>query len=66
MPVELFGRLSNKLFKVMDGMGTRINFHAMMTNFTLDAIGLAGFGKMKGLLRRLLTHLSLLLCILGA
>lgn len=45
MPVELFGNSANKLFTVMDGMDETVDFDDLMTRFTLDAIGLAGFGK---------------------
>lgn len=48
MPTELFGRLCQKALKQMmaemDQDGT-IDFHYMAERFTLDVIGLAGFGK---------------------
>ncbi|CDS08805.1 hypothetical protein LRAMOSA10166 [Lichtheimia ramosa] len=47
MPTELFGRLCQKALKQMmaemDQDGT-IDFHYMAERFTLDVIGLAGFG----------------------
>ncbi|ORY97909.1 cytochrome P-450 cyp509A1, partial [Syncephalastrum racemosum] len=43
MPVELFGRLSHKLFEVMDETGPVVNFENLTTRWTLDALGLAGF-----------------------
>lgn len=45
MPVDLFNRLTHQLFGVMevemdqDGI---IDFHDIMTRFTLEAIGKAG------------------------
>lgn len=44
MPVELFGNLTNKVFKLVDKLGGTVDFVDLMTRFTLDAIGLAGFG----------------------
>lgn len=44
MPVELFGTLTHKLFKLMDNLGETVDYLDLMTRFTLDAIGLAGFG----------------------
>ncbi|KAI9264403.1 cytochrome P450 [Phascolomyces articulosus] len=43
MPIELFGRLTQRLFKVMDASSNPIDFHDMMERWTLEAIGLAGF-----------------------
>ncbi|ORY94873.1 cytochrome P-450 cyp509A1 [Syncephalastrum racemosum] len=44
MPVELFGRLTHKLFRVMDGLDAdNIEFQNLTIRWTLDAIGLAGF-----------------------
>lgn len=45
MPIQLFGSLTNKLFKIMDEMDDTVDFVQLMTRFTLDAIGLAGFGN---------------------
>lgn len=42
MPVELFGRLSHKLFEVMDETGPVVQFENLTTRWTLDALGLAG------------------------
>ncbi|KAI8149500.1 cytochrome P450 [Fennellomyces sp. T-0311] len=44
LPIELFGRLSQKLFTVMDAMDSTVDFHDLTTRFTLDAIGISGFG----------------------
>lgn len=44
MPVELFATLTHKLFRTMDTMDSTVDFLDLMTRFTLDAIGLAGFG----------------------
>ncbi|ORY96310.1 cytochrome P450 [Syncephalastrum racemosum] len=47
MPVELFGQLTHKLFKAMDSPDVdydAVNFHDLMTRWTLSAIGIAGFG----------------------
>ncbi|KAI7884021.1 cytochrome P450 [Lichtheimia hyalospora FSU 10163] len=44
MPVELFGKLTQKVFNAIGGAESEtINFHRMTERFTLDAIGLAGF-----------------------
>ncbi|KAI9485028.1 cytochrome P450 [Zychaea mexicana] len=44
MPIDLFGKLTLKLFNVMDeSLDKPINFPDMTTRWTLDAIGLAGF-----------------------
>ncbi|GAB5591312.1 hypothetical protein Unana1_06212 [Umbelopsis nana] len=43
MPLELFGELTNALFRVMDTMDATVDFLELMTRFTLDAIGRAGF-----------------------
>lgn len=46
MPVELFGRLTHKLFKVIDSSPDgRVDFGDLVTRWTLDAIGLSGFGE---------------------
>jgi cytochrome P450 len=47
MPVELFGQLTHKLFTAMDSPNVDYNavdFHDLMTRWTLSAIGNAGFG----------------------
>lgn len=44
MPVQKFGRLSQKLFTVMDQEQGPINFHDFAQRWTLDAIGINGFG----------------------
>ncbi|RUS18930.1 cytochrome P450 [Endogone sp. FLAS-F59071] len=44
MPVKLFGTLTQKLFEMFEGEGRHIDAHLWMQRFTLDAIGLAGFG----------------------
>ncbi|CDS08804.1 hypothetical protein LRAMOSA10165 [Lichtheimia ramosa] len=44
MPVELFGKLAQKVINVIDqAEGNTVNFHQMTERFALDAIGLAGF-----------------------
>ena len=46
MPVELFGRMSQKVFVQMDAcLDKPVDFYDMMRRFTLDCMGLAGFGK---------------------
>ena len=46
MPVHLFGDLARKLFVELDKqLDTSIEFHEIMVRWTLDAIGIAGFGK---------------------
>lgn len=45
MPVQKFGRLSQKLFTVMDQEQGPVNFHDLAQRWTLDAIGINGFGK---------------------
>ena len=45
MPIELFGKLTQKTLKKMESMdGEQFNFHWLLERFTLDVIGLAGFG----------------------
>ncbi|KAI8140565.1 cytochrome P450 [Fennellomyces sp. T-0311] len=45
MPVELFGQLTQKLFAEIDLKNKSIvDFQNLMTRWTLDALGLAGFG----------------------
>lgn len=46
MPIELFGKLTKKMIYVMDQAKGPIEFHNMTSRITLDAIGLAGFGKL--------------------
>ncbi|KAI8879155.1 cytochrome P450, partial [Backusella circina FSU 941] len=43
MPIEMFGKLTQKLFGVMDGMGKTVDVLDLMERWTLDAIGKAGF-----------------------
>lgn len=45
MPVKLFGKLTQELFKSMETMGDTVNVSDLMERWTLDAIGKAGFGK---------------------
>lgn len=49
MPVKLFGKLTQDMFKVMDDMGETIVITDLLERWTLDAIGKAGFGKKKTL-----------------
>lgn len=51
MPLELFGELTNALFRVMDTMDATVDFLELMTRFTLDAIGRAGFGMNEIVIR---------------
>ncbi|RUS12782.1 cytochrome P450, partial [Endogone sp. FLAS-F59071] len=44
MPVKLFGDLTQVLFKRLEAEGNRIDVHDYMQRFTLDVIGMAGFG----------------------
>lgn len=45
MPVKLFGRMTSKLFNVMDATdGQNLDWHDLMSRWALDIIGLAGFG----------------------
>ncbi|KAF7728619.1 cytochrome P450-dit2 [Apophysomyces ossiformis] len=43
MPVNMFGTLTQHLFKVMDQMDDTVNIVDLMERWTLDAIGKAGF-----------------------
>ncbi|KAG2204329.1 hypothetical protein INT47_009371 [Mucor saturninus] len=43
MPVKLFGKLTQDMFKVMEGMGETIVITDLLERWTLDAIGKAGF-----------------------
>jgi cholesterol 24(S)-hydroxylase len=45
MPVEMFGKLTQKMFGVMDTMEKTVDVVDLMERWTLDAIGKAGFGK---------------------
>jgi hypothetical protein len=49
MPVRLFGRLTQDLFQTMESMDSTVNWSSLMQRWTLDAIGLAGFGKSSSL-----------------
>lgn len=44
MPIHLFAELSHKLMRVMDKMDSTVDIIDLTTRFTLDALGLAGFG----------------------
>jgi hypothetical protein len=44
MPVKLFGKLGQDLFKVMDNMDDTVNVTQLLLRWTLDAIGKAAFG----------------------
>ncbi|CAO3618182.1 unnamed protein product [Mucor hiemalis] len=43
MPVNLFGRLTQDMFRAMEQLGETINVSDMMERLTLDVIGKAGF-----------------------
>lgn len=49
MPVQLFGRMTQKLFAVIDSPSesVTVDWGNLMTRWALDIIGLAGFGKMN-------------------
>jgi cytochrome P450 len=44
-PIKLFGKLTQDLFTAMESMGETVNVSMLMANVALDAIGIAGFGK---------------------
>lgn len=44
MPMKLFGRLTQELFKAIESMGEVVNVSDLMQRLTLEAIGKAGFG----------------------
>ncbi|RUP50861.1 cytochrome P450 [Jimgerdemannia flammicorona] len=44
MPVQLFGALTQALFKKFEADGNRVDVHDYLQRFSLDAIGKAGFG----------------------
>ncbi|CDS03771.1 hypothetical protein LRAMOSA01172 [Lichtheimia ramosa] len=46
MPINIFGQVTHKLFKVMDDESQygSIEVHDLMTRWTLDSLGLAAFG----------------------
>ncbi|KAG0165321.1 cytochrome P450-dit2 [Apophysomyces sp. BC1034] len=44
LPVQLFGNLTQTMFKTMETMDSTINVTKMMERWTLDAIGKAAFG----------------------
>ncbi|KAI8137872.1 cytochrome P450 [Fennellomyces sp. T-0311] len=44
MPLALFGRLTEKLFDVMDRLEGAVDAYDLIERWTLDAIGNAGFG----------------------
>ena len=61
MPVGLFGKLTQKVFTVIDQAESEtIDFHQMAARFALDAIGLAGFGKKRTIFKgqRMMTALT--------
>lgn len=45
MPIKLFGKLTQDLFKVMDTMDETVDVSDLMLRWTLEAIGKAGFGR---------------------
>lgn len=47
MPVEVFGKLTHKLFKIMDDLDETVGFLDLTARFTLDALGLAGLGNIS-------------------
>jgi hypothetical protein len=54
MPVRLFGRLTQDLFQTMEFMDSTVDWSSLMQRWTLDAIGLAGFGMSPFSYKRLL------------
>lgn len=49
MPVKLFGKLTQEMFRSMETMNETINVSDLMERWTLDAIGKAGFGNPREL-----------------
>lgn len=47
MPVKLFGKLTQEMFRSMETMNETINVTDLMERWTLDAIGKAGFGNSR-------------------
>lgn len=47
MPVKLFGKLTQEMFKAMESMGDTVDASDLMERWTLEAIGKAGFGKQR-------------------
>jgi cholesterol 24(S)-hydroxylase len=47
MPVHMFGKLTQDLFREMDKMGPVLEVTDLMQRWTLDVIGKAGFGKKR-------------------
>lgn len=47
MPVKMFGKLTQQMFEVMEGMGETIVITDLLERWTLDAIGKAGFGNIE-------------------
>jgi cytochrome P450 len=60
MPVKLFGKITQDLFSVVETAGGTVQVLDLMNRWTLEAIGLAGFGKMTftSIILLLLTQLS--------
>lgn len=47
MPVEVFGKLTHMLFKIMDDLDETVGFLDLTARFTLDALGHAGLGNIS-------------------
>lgn len=45
MPLALFGRLTEKMFSIIDQTEEVVDTYDLMERWTLDAIGNAGFGR---------------------
>lgn len=46
MPIKLFGKLTKKMFESMEDLGyDNVDVNDLFQRFTLDAIGIGGFGK---------------------
>jgi cytochrome P450 len=56
MPVKLFGKLTQELFKVMDTMDETVDISDLMLRWTLEAIGKAGFGTLYYIIDRDFVH----------
>jgi hypothetical protein len=45
MPVATFGKLTKKMFDIIDSTDNTVNVLNIFERLALDAIGIAGFGK---------------------
>lgn len=56
MPVNLFGKLTQDMFKMIDALGETVSMSELLNRWTLDAIGKAGFGKERIIVMVLATN----------